>query len=58
MSAYGQALDGNGTTMVLTPDSEFFRFFRSPDGGTPNRGATVPPASSATGSTMPAAPAQ
>jgi modulator of FtsH protease HflC len=26
MEAYGQAL-GEGTTMVLTPDSEFFRFF-------------------------------
>ena len=26
MEAYGEAL-GEGTTMVLTPDSEFFRFF-------------------------------
>ena len=33
MSAYGTALDANGTTMVLSPESEFFRYFRSPDGG-------------------------
>jgi membrane protease subunit HflC len=26
MEAYGTAL-GDGTTMVLSPDSEFFRFF-------------------------------
>ncbi|HIC29693.1 MAG TPA: protease modulator HflC, partial [Rhodospirillales bacterium] len=26
MEAYGEAL-GEGTTMVLSPDSEFFRFF-------------------------------
>jgi membrane protease subunit HflC len=58
MSAYSQALDGAGTTMVLTPDSEFFRFFRSPDGSIPNGGTAVPPASGATGSTTPAAPAQ
>ncbi len=28
MEAYGEAL-GDGTTMVLSPDSEFFRFFGS-----------------------------
>src|SRR5690606_16413300 len=33
MSAYGTALENTGTTMLLTPDSEFFRFFRDPDGG-------------------------
>ena len=32
MIAYGNALQGTGTTMVLSPDSEFFRFFRSPSG--------------------------
>ena len=32
MRAYQAALDGTGTTLVLSPDSEFFRFFRSPDG--------------------------
>jgi membrane protease subunit HflC len=47
MNAYGTALDNTGTTMVLSPNSEFFRFFRNPAGGdTP----TVPPAA-------PAAPA-
>ncbi|SKA13342.1 protease modulator HflC [Consotaella salsifontis] len=30
MEAYRNALAGNGTTMVLSPDSEFFRYFRSP----------------------------
>lgn len=35
MIAYAAALDPSGTTMVLSPDSEFFRFFRSP---TPNAG--------------------
>lgn len=29
MSAYRQALENTGTTMVLTPDSEFFRYFSS-----------------------------
>ncbi|CCV07710.1 modulator for HflB protease specific for phage lambda cII repressor [Mesorhizobium metallidurans STM 2683] len=48
MNAYGTALDNTGTTMVLSPSSEFFRFFRDPDGGqTPPK----PPAA-------PAAPAQ
>ncbi|WP_292190750.1 protease modulator HflC, partial [Mesorhizobium sp.] len=32
MNAYGTALDNTGTTMVLSPSSEFFRFFRNPDG--------------------------
>lgn len=27
MEAYGAALGGDGTTMVLSPDSEFFRYF-------------------------------
>jgi membrane protease subunit HflC len=27
MEAYGEALGGDGTTMVLSPDSEFFRYF-------------------------------
>ncbi|KQZ81412.1 protease modulator HflC [Mesorhizobium sp. Root157] len=31
MSAYGTALENSGTTMVLSPSSEFFRFFRDPD---------------------------
>ncbi|TPJ41246.1 protease modulator HflC [Mesorhizobium sp. B2-5-4] len=32
MNAYGTALDSTGTTMVLSPSSEFFRYFRDPDG--------------------------
>jgi len=32
MAAYKQALEQSGTTMVLSPDSEFFRYFKSPDG--------------------------
>lgn len=44
MNAYGTALNNTGTTMVLSPNSEFFRFFRNPAGGdTP----TVPPAAPA-----------
>lgn len=32
MSAYGNALQGTGTTMVLSPSSDFFRFFRNSSG--------------------------
>lgn len=32
MRAYETAIEGSGTTMVLSPDSEFFRYFRSPTG--------------------------
>ncbi|MEK9726058.1 MAG: protease modulator HflC, partial [Rhodospirillaceae bacterium] len=34
MEAYGEAL-GDGTTMVLSPDSEFFRFFGTATGNLP-----------------------
>ncbi|RVB98851.1 protease modulator HflC, partial [Mesorhizobium sp. M7A.F.Ca.AU.002.06.1.1] len=53
MNAYGTALDNTGTTMVLSPNSEFFRFFRNPDGSegsakpaspAPNAPATAPAA--------------
>jgi membrane protease subunit HflC len=46
MSAYEAALKDSGTTMVLSPDSDFFRYFRSPRGaaGTP---AAVAPAAAA-----------
>lgn len=37
MNAYTTALSNSGTTMVLSPDSDFFRFFNSPDGNL-NRG--------------------
>lgn len=32
MSAYRAALEKTGTTMVLSPDSDFFRYFRDPAG--------------------------
>lgn len=44
MSAYGTALDNSGTTMVLSPDSEFFRYFRNPNS---NPAGTTPPAPAA-----------
>jgi membrane protease subunit HflC len=52
MNAYSNALEGSGTTMVLSPDSDFFRYFRSPTGGQPGlaapaAGATPPAAAAA-----------
>ncbi len=47
MAAYTAALDGTGTTMLLSPDSEFFRFFGSAqgrDGQAPGASATPPAA--------------
>ncbi|MDH4990527.1 protease modulator HflC [Aquamicrobium lusatiense] len=41
MSAYGTALNGDGTTMVLSPESEFFRFFRDPNQSAPASAAPV-----------------
>lgn len=35
MNAYGTALSDSGTTMVLSPTSEFFRFFRDAGGSSP-----------------------
>ncbi len=32
MAAYSEALKDSNTTMVLSPTSDFFRFFRDPDG--------------------------
>lgn len=57
MNAYGTALDNTGTAMVLSPNSEFFRFFRNPDGSegpakpAPNAPATAPAAPAAQPST-------
>jgi membrane protease subunit HflC len=70
MRAYQIALDGTGTTLVLSPDSEFLRFFQGASGelsngtglpvpstGAPEAGAeSAPPAS--TGSVAPAVPAE
>ncbi len=41
MSAYTNALSGEGTTMLLSPDSEFFRYFGNAN-GRPAPGATAP----------------
>ena len=62
MIAYANALQGTGTTMVLSPDSEFFRFFRNALGSAPTAGtapAATPQASTppATGGSAPAQPA-
>lgn len=34
MAAYTKALEDGSTTLVLSPDTEFFRFFQNPDGST------------------------
>lgn len=36
MTAYGEALKENGTTMVLSPNSDFFRYFQDPNGSKPS----------------------
>ena len=43
MNAYISALGGNGTTMVLSPDSEFFRYFKDA-AGAPSMPAPAAPA--------------
>jgi len=35
MTAYSAALQKNGTTMVLSPNSDFFRYFQDPNGAAP-----------------------
>jgi membrane protease subunit HflC len=42
MQAYREALHGSDTTMVLSPDSEFFRFFGDLHGGEGNPDAPKP----------------
>jgi modulator of FtsH protease HflC len=55
MAAYSQALDveGAGTTMVLSPDSDFFRFFTNPSGANPSGTGSSDPAPSGTSSLTP-----
>ena len=51
MAAYTSALQGTGTTMLLSPDSEFFRFFGNSQGtapATPTPPAAAPAAPGAT----------
>ena len=67
MSAYRKALENSGTTMVLTPDSEFFRYFQDENGlggrggqrsgsasATQGSSASTPQESSASATTAPA----
>ncbi|MDX8435050.1 MULTISPECIES: protease modulator HflC [Mesorhizobium] len=56
MNAYGTALDNTGTTMVLSPESEFFRYFRDPNSmeapvkpTAPQPAPATPPAQPGTG---------
>jgi membrane protease subunit HflC len=51
MRAYVAALADNGTTLVLSPDSEFFRFFKS------SAGEALAPVQTPAPRTPPAAPA-
>jgi membrane protease subunit HflC len=44
MAAYGTALDNTGTTMVLSPNSEFFRYFQDANGATSGAVPPAPPA--------------
>ncbi|TCL73769.1 protease FtsH subunit HflC [Rhizobium sp. BK251] len=44
MAAYGQALATSGTTMVLSPNSEFFRYFDNANGSGPTAAAPAVPA--------------
>jgi len=37
LSAYTRALKGSNSTMVLSPDSEFFNYLRSPSGAAPGQ---------------------
>jgi membrane protease subunit HflC len=37
LEAYKQSFGQGGSTMVLSPDSEFFRYFAGPTGAAPNR---------------------
>lgn len=58
MESYLTALNNSGTTMVLSPDSEFFRFFGSQGAATPaTPAAPATPASPPPADTAPAAPA-
>ncbi|MGF9563979.1 protease modulator HflC [Neorhizobium sp. JUb45] len=54
MQAYGTSLGGAGTTMVLSPDSQFFRFFANPDGNGGQGPVRTAPAAPAAGGQTPA----
>jgi membrane protease subunit HflC len=56
MRAYVASLADNGTTMVLSPNSEFFRFFNSSDGAPPAGAAAPAPGAAPPAAAAPAAP--
>jgi modulator of FtsH protease HflC len=57
MRAYVAALSDSGTTMVLSPDTQFFRFFNQSEGRAPAAPAGAPPApAAAPAATPPAQP--
>ncbi|MDF1635232.1 protease modulator HflC [Mycoplana sp. MJR14] len=57
MEAYRQSLGVSDTTLVLSPDSEFFRYFGDIGGRAPASGAAASGATAAPGQPAPAAPA-
>lgn len=54
MQAYESSLKSGDTRMLLSPDSEFFRYFNARNAGVPTQAAGAPPAraAGATGSTV------
>lgn len=57
MNAYSAALADTGTTMVLSPTSEFFRYFNSAAGAKPAADAAAADASAPAAASAPAVPA-
>ena len=59
MEAYKKALDGNGPSMVLSPDSEFFRYFKNDGAAGATASVAMPavPVEPAPAETAPAGPA-
>jgi len=58
MAAYSSALSSQDTTLVLSPNSEFFRYFDNADGVLRSPASPAAPAPAMPGATAPAAPAQ
>ena len=58
MAAYSSALSSQDTTLVLSPNSEFFRYFDNADGVPRSPANPAAPAPAMPGATPPAAPAQ
>ncbi len=58
MQAYSQALENSGTTMVLSPNSDFFRFFENPQGSAKSQPGTAAPNQPATAAPPAAAAAE